>query len=219
VGGPLHPDRFGYVLGQALPRQASLLHDLPDGPKWEGGGRLSNERLPGVVKQCSRRRGRRTTGLAAFGTSGGEVPLVTGSVKVRARVCVQARGPGAWSVGSRRRAVEDHLRFARSSGAAGESEHVRLEAELPEWQRIEALLDSSEARYEPETDPVAAAAAEEMSRRERAAADAREAARRAERERREGRCGGRRISWTWPRPGSWTPPRSWKRTIRTSGAC
>ncbi|MFJ8469993.1 helix-turn-helix domain-containing protein [Streptomyces swartbergensis] len=28
---------------------------------------ISNERLPGVVKQCSRRRGRRTMGLAAFG--------------------------------------------------------------------------------------------------------------------------------------------------------
>lgn len=90
-------------------------------------------------------------------------------------------------MGSRRRAVEDHLRFARSSGAAGETERARLEAELPEWQRIEALLESSEgARYDPETDPVAVAAAEEVRRREQAAADAQEAARRAERERREG---------------------------------
>ncbi|MEU0730648.1 hypothetical protein [Streptomyces sp. NPDC006140] len=117
----------------------------------------------------------------------GEVPLVTGSAEVRARVCAQARGLDAWSAGSRRRAVEDHLRFARGSGAAGESERVRLEAELPEWQRIEALLESSgQAGYDPESDRVAAAAAEEMRRRERAAADAREAARRAERERREG---------------------------------
>ncbi|MEU0451784.1 hypothetical protein ABZ322_01800 [Streptomyces sp. NPDC006129] len=117
----------------------------------------------------------------------GEVPLVTGSAEVRARVCAQARGLDAGSVGSRRRAVEDHLRFARGSGAAGESERVRLEAELPEWQRIEALLESSgQAGYDPESDRVAAAAAEEMRRRERAAADAREAARGAERERREG---------------------------------
>jgi hypothetical protein len=117
----------------------------------------------------------------------GEVPLATDPVvEVRARACAQARGLDAWSVGSRRRAVEDHLRFARSSGAAGETERARLEAELPQWQRIEALLDSSEgARYDPESDPVAAAAAEEMRRRERAAADAQEAARRAERERRD----------------------------------
>ncbi|MFJ8469580.1 hypothetical protein [Streptomyces swartbergensis] len=83
--------------------------------------------------------------------------------------------------------MEDHLRFARNSGAAGETERMQLEAELPEWQRIEALLDSSEgARYDPETDPVAVAAADEVRRRERAATDALEAARRAERERREG---------------------------------
>ncbi|MFI6376561.1 hypothetical protein [Streptomyces sp. NPDC050546] len=109
--------------------------------------------------------------------------------EVRARVCARARGLDGWSVARRRRAAEGDLRFARSSGADGQAVAVQLEAELPEWRRIETLLESSTAAtaawYDPGSDPVALVAAEEMHRREQAAADAVEAARRAERERRD----------------------------------
>lgn len=92
----------------------------------------------------------------------------------------------AWSVGSRCRAVEDYRPFVRNSGAAWEAESVRLEAELAEWMRIEAVLEGGPgARYDPDTDPVAVAAVHQERRREGAAADARAAGRRAEREHRD----------------------------------
>lgn len=66
------------------------------------------------------------------------------------------------------------------------AESLRLEAELAEWRRIEALMEGRPgARYEPETDPVGAAAADQERRLERDAADARVAARRAEQELRD----------------------------------
>jgi hypothetical protein len=74
----------------------------------------------------------------------------------RTRVCSRARGWDAQDVASERRATEDHLRFARSSGEQGVEESERLEAELVEWRRIEALLAAApDARYDPAGDPVA----------------------------------------------------------------
>ncbi|OQD51951.1 hypothetical protein BM536_037130 [Streptomyces phaeoluteigriseus] len=68
----------------------------------------------------------------------------------------------------------------------GGTENIRLEAELAQWLRVEAVPEASpDTSYDPQADPVAIAAAEGQRWREQAAADARAAARQAEKELRD----------------------------------